>query len=417
MITPFYGEILSHPVPLELSLGKCKYNCAYCFVRLNQSKIKYSPVSLITQLKRAEKRKNITDILLTEGYPILLSNRSDFLSPNIYPLSRATIQLLTDLGYKISFQTKGGRPHDIKECLDIIDYQSIWYITVTTLNETLSKKIEPNAPGPGARLEAIKTIVKRGHKVIIGLNPCVEEWHGGKPFDIINKFRDSGAYGVYIQELHLNSNQSRNLSEHENRNLGEITIKKALASKNDDIVDYIREIGSYCSKVGMEVKSDYYNPNSKIYSSFKEVYSKCFPTFEDIINDFYKQEIDTCFVNFDTFWESLTRVNKFPDGKYNFRDYIACLNRSLLYNQAIDLSNISFKSLIKFIFGDERIAVGPKILDNFAFVLDDDDYLAVDEKEIPVYYYNKKGNLNHYISLDKIQKIDKTIIIDTIYED
>ena len=36
-LTVFWGELLSNPIPLELSFGSCGYNCAYCFASLNKA--------------------------------------------------------------------------------------------------------------------------------------------------------------------------------------------------------------------------------------------------------------------------------------------------------------------------------------------------------------------------------------------
>jgi len=74
MITPYFGEFLIIPMPLELSLERCSNACHYCFSNLNGYELKSSHKSILNQIKGFSTGKNHAAQLLRDGYPICFSN-------------------------------------------------------------------------------------------------------------------------------------------------------------------------------------------------------------------------------------------------------------------------------------------------------------------------------------------------------
>jgi DNA repair photolyase len=82
---------------------------------------------------------------------------------------------MRDMKIPMMIQTKGGRK--------LLDFAktlppSAFYISLAfdVENTKLCRQIEPGAPTPQERLDAVKALKGMGHVVYIGWNPCVEEW-------------------------------------------------------------------------------------------------------------------------------------------------------------------------------------------------------------------------------------------------
>ena len=80
-IDVFTGEFLRHPAALELTANTCRNACAYCFATAHGKEHKGSIKSALNFLIKKD-RKSLKDRLFADGYPILVSNRSDPFSKN-----------------------------------------------------------------------------------------------------------------------------------------------------------------------------------------------------------------------------------------------------------------------------------------------------------------------------------------------
>lgn len=152
---PWNSKICTCPAKYSLSAYTgCGHGCLYCYASsyiINFS----SPRPKKDFLKRLEKEiKKLPPHSL-----ITIANSSDPYTPQEekLKLTRKTLQMLQAYDFKILLVTKSDmvlRDIDILKDLKNI----VLTFTLTTLDKTLSAKLEPGAPAPGKRLKAMEKL-------------------------------------------------------------------------------------------------------------------------------------------------------------------------------------------------------------------------------------------------------------------
>ena len=399
MITPYYGEFLLHPIPLEVSFGDCSNNCGYCFVKLNGSNIdrSYSHNSLVNMLVRKDERKTLAAFLLAEGYPVLISNRSDPFSDSVWPRAKAALEIMTEMGIRAAFQTKGCPPERLDELLEIIDYPAHWYVTITTLAPEISHTFEPGAPDPAARLAMVERLTSLGHAVAIGLNPCVPEWHGNNADDLLKCFSQAGAHGIWVEELHLSGDQKSRMPAKAQTKFGKALLERAMQKyMSPHILDYFLHLQDLADQHQLDFQFQHHALPTNFFDPIRRLYPKTFPIYHDAIRFLHQKHDEDAVLDFGEFMEAFTSRTKFPESAFNLHNYVASTNRwDVLRNNALNLKSLTFQSLMKLFVLDERIKRSPANNSAFAMLIDDrDGQLIVDEKtRIPYLFFSKAGEL------------------------
>jgi len=206
MLDAYYGEFLVNPIPLELSMNYCSHKCAYCFANLNHPRRKLDAPRLMRFLADYRNRETLAARLLQAGYPVCISNKVDPFAASNFQQTLPILEGLTALGVSVQLQTKGGQ--GIDRALEIVS-PSVWYVSISTDNDDLRQKIEPGAPSIAARIDLIAKLTDMGHGVVVGINPIVPEWLPD-PAPLLVAIRAAGAWGCWIEPLHLNKKQIAN---------------------------------------------------------------------------------------------------------------------------------------------------------------------------------------------------------------
>jgi hypothetical protein len=406
VIVPFCGEYLFHPVPLELSFGDCGYGCAYCFVRLNGSRVRHSAVGLANALGRARGRGDLTSVLLDDGYPVLVSNRSDFLSPRAWDgAARRGLAVMTEMGVRCAFQTKGGTRGRLEEAEGTLDYKAVWYWTLTTLDEGLSARLEPGAPGPAERLRCMEWLAGRGHSVYAGFNPYERTWHGGRGAEMARRAREAGAFGVLMQCLHLNSNQRKRMTAGEVGACGADAVGRAMRKRMcEGDLDYADSLMGACAAEGLPFFCYLGDGGTVLFDRYREVYGKVFPTIQDAGNRLAEGAGDERIVGFGGFWDALTARESPPRWGGDMRDYVASLNREMLYDQALSTRGIGFRGVARLMWRDLRMKAGPMFRREWAMLVGDDYLPVADADGDPLYLWRRRGGLPTVIPLGRLSE-------------
>jgi DNA repair photolyase len=178
MIDVFYGEFLINVTPLEMSGNTCSHNCCYCFANIEWGTRVSEIAREIAFLKGESRANNLATALYNRGYPICFSNRTDPFSESNIQDTRVLSKILRQKENGLFIQTKCGKEEYIDEFLEDMHGKKniVFYITVTTPRDDISRIIEPGAPLPSKRKEIAKKIKKAGYPVIIAFNPFVEGW-------------------------------------------------------------------------------------------------------------------------------------------------------------------------------------------------------------------------------------------------
>ncbi|MDR6451817.1 PA0069 family radical SAM protein [Variovorax paradoxus] len=160
----------------------CEHGCIYCFARPTHSYLNLSP-GLDFETKLIAKR-NIVEVLRGElgrrSYRpshIAIGTATDCYQPieRELRLTRSVIELLKETHHPFALVTKSSA---VERDLDLIapmaaEHLAAVYITVTTLDGELARKLEPRAAAPHRRLRTIRTLAEAGVPVGVSVAPQI----------------------------------------------------------------------------------------------------------------------------------------------------------------------------------------------------------------------------------------------------
>lgn len=397
MITPFYGEFLHHPAPLELSLDSCGYGCQYCFARTRGEKKPFSIRSVTNLFRDMKKRDTLEAHLLRAGYPVCLSNRTDPFCHGNAATALGLLEVMEDIGTRVYLQTKGGPA--AFEAAEIIR-PSVWYITITTTDKATLRRIEPGAPSYNDRLALIRHLTSLGHSVELGINPLVPEWVG----DVEALIRDgvaAGAKGVYIRSLHFNRRNPIPSAMVEA--MGEAVVERAKSKTMDaaELELFSRSV-SVCDDLGVPYDSELQLHGGDFAGIAASVYERTFPALLAFKAACYANPNKYAYT-FREFWDWASP--HLPDGTHRLQSYIGSTAHQMLKTHDIP-SRMTFKTLMKIIWSDPRHPRCPARSREFALLATDDSVVErrgghvtsiVDDEDLPVLVFMPSGVETNYI--------------------
>ncbi|MDM0087486.1 MULTISPECIES: PA0069 family radical SAM protein [unclassified Variovorax] len=175
----------SPDIPFDRSLNPyrgCEHGCIYCFARPTHSYLNLSP-GLDFETKLIAKR-NVAEVLRAElgrkGYrpsQIAIGTATDCYQPieRELRLTRAVIEVLQETRHPFGLVTKSSA---VEHDLDLIapmaaEHLAAVYVTVTTLDGALARKLEPRAASPQRRLRTIRTLAEAGVPVGVSVAPQI----------------------------------------------------------------------------------------------------------------------------------------------------------------------------------------------------------------------------------------------------
>ena len=160
----------------------CPYRCVYCWawrIPLFSSRIsrgRYDPVMEASKYLRRSNRVIVVSFT-SDPYPPIEIGKG---------LTREVLKVLSrNPENKVLILTKN--PGLALRDLDLmLKHRDMWLgTTVTTLNDDVARKIEPNAPLPYMRLEALRTAHERGVRTWLSVEPIIP--HITYPEDIVKE--------------------------------------------------------------------------------------------------------------------------------------------------------------------------------------------------------------------------------------
>lgn len=149
----------------------CEHGCVYCFARPSHAYLGYSPgLDFETKLVfKPEVASLLEAELRRPGYevrPIALGTNTDPYQPveRTLRLTRAVLEVLERFGHPVSIVTKSA---NVVADLDILARMAgkglaRVYLSVTTLDASLARRMEPRASTPSLRLAAIARLASAG---------------------------------------------------------------------------------------------------------------------------------------------------------------------------------------------------------------------------------------------------------------
>jgi DNA repair photolyase len=149
----------------------CEHGCIYCYARPSHAYLGYSPgLDFETKLTYKPEIASLLDRELRKpGYepkPMALGSNTDPYQPveRTLKLTRSVLEVMERFGHPVSIVTKSAgvlRDMDILQRLAARGLVRVW-LSITTLDATLARCMEPRAGSPERRLAAVAALTQAG---------------------------------------------------------------------------------------------------------------------------------------------------------------------------------------------------------------------------------------------------------------
>ncbi len=175
----------SPDVPFDRSLNPyrgCEHGCIYCFARPTHAYLGYSPgLDFETRLIARPGAGAILDReLRRKGYsvaPIALGTNTDPYQPieRHYRVMRQVLEVLLSFKHPVTIVTKGTLIERDIDILSEMARDNLVHVglSVTTLDDRLSRLMEPRVPRPARRLVTMQKLADAGIPVRVMIAPVV----------------------------------------------------------------------------------------------------------------------------------------------------------------------------------------------------------------------------------------------------
>lgn len=195
----------SPDIPFEQSINPyrgCEHGCVYCFARPSHAYLGYSPgLDFETKIvAKPEAARRLEKELRQSGYrvsPIALGSNTDPYQPveQRLRITRGILEVLVAFQHPFSIVTKSAL---IERDLDILAPAAAnnlvqVFISLTTLDRTLARQLEPRAAAPQRRLETIRRLAAAGIPVGVLTAPMIPALNDPEMETLLEAARDAGA--------------------------------------------------------------------------------------------------------------------------------------------------------------------------------------------------------------------------------
>jgi len=178
----------------------CQFSCLYCYARKftphEEASNRWGEVVVV--------KRNLVEVLLKEVQRVRrgtvgLSTITDPYQPveGSRLLTRRSLEILLSKDFRVSIQTKS--PLVLRDLDVLVRHREKVDVgfTVTTLREEVWRRLEPGAPGPKARIEALKRLSGEGIDTWLFMGPVIRGMNDGEVRDIIVLAGEIGTRIVY----------------------------------------------------------------------------------------------------------------------------------------------------------------------------------------------------------------------------
>jgi DNA repair photolyase len=195
----------SPDIPFEHSINPyrgCEHGCVYCYARPSHAYLNLSPgldfeTKLFAKTNAAER---LREALARPGYrpaPINLGANTDPYQPveRRYRITRELLEVFVEARHPCTIVTKSAM---VERDLDLLadlarDRLVAVFVSVTTLDNRLSSKLEPRASAPQRRIQAIGALSVAGVPVGVLVSPVIPQVTDMHLEEILARARAAGA--------------------------------------------------------------------------------------------------------------------------------------------------------------------------------------------------------------------------------
>ena len=227
---------------------KCDISCLYCDAAEEAIYIKHNASDLLRKEIRYLEKAMVIIGSATDPYQTVEKHTK---------ITREIVKILTEENFPIHILTKSNL---VERDIDLLRGKNARVtFSFSTLNNDISKILEPNAPSPLQRIETLRKLSKEGIKTGIAIFPIIPFLTERDIEDIIRLSREAGASYLLYEYLELKGDVKERFLQVMERHLPEIADKlRELYSKSykpegysiDDKIKYLCRI--YGLRIGHE---------------------------------------------------------------------------------------------------------------------------------------------------------------------
>jgi len=180
----------------------CEHGCIYCFARPSHAYLGLSPgLDFETRLiARPAAPRQLAKELSAKKYkvaPIAIGTNTDPYQPieKARGIMRGCLEVLSEFRHPVTVATKGTLVERDADILGEMGQAGLARvgISLTTLDATLARRLEPRVPSPLRRLKAIEALAKAGCPVRVMVSPVIPGLTDPEIEAILKSARDAGA--------------------------------------------------------------------------------------------------------------------------------------------------------------------------------------------------------------------------------
>jgi DNA repair photolyase len=190
----------------------CEHGCIYCFARPSHAYHDLSPgLDFETKLfAKPEAPALLRDELGKRGYvcqPIAFGTNTDPYQPieGTWRITRGCIEVLAECDHPVTITTKSNR---VTRDIDLLGPMAAKglaavMISVTSLDPKVAGTVEPRAPHPERRLEAVAKLRAAGIPTYVSLSPVIPQITDHEMEHIMERAAEAGALGCFFLPVRL----------------------------------------------------------------------------------------------------------------------------------------------------------------------------------------------------------------------
>lgn len=198
----------SPDLPFQQSINPyrgCEHGCIYCYARPSHAYLGLSPgIDFETKLTiKPNAAKLLRDELMATNYrcsTLSLGANTDPYQPieRHYNLTREVLEVMIEFSHPVNIVTKSSLiERDIDLLKQLAEKQLVnVHLSITTLDKTLARKLEPRASSPQRRLQTIETLKANGIPVSVLIAPVIPVLTDTELENIIDASAQAGAENI-----------------------------------------------------------------------------------------------------------------------------------------------------------------------------------------------------------------------------
>jgi DNA repair photolyase len=205
----------SPDIGFDLSINPyrgCEHGCSYCYARPTHSYLNLSPgIDFETRIvAKVNAAQRLRDALRAPGYVPLhlnIGSATDAYQPAERQLriTRSVIEVLSEANHPFSLITKSSLvERDLHLIAPMAERRlAAGYVSITTLDAELARRLEPRAAAPHRRLRTLRTLADAGVPVGVSVSPLIPFVNEPELERILEAAREAGALSAFSIVLRL----------------------------------------------------------------------------------------------------------------------------------------------------------------------------------------------------------------------